>query len=387
MKQEEWKEYKLGDILTLEYGKPVPDKECTNGNVPVYGTNGLIGTSHLAPLCKIPSVIIGRKGAYRGVHYSPIPFSVIDTGFYVNPISNDFDMKWLYYKLLTFDINRMDSGSAIPSTDRYELYKLAIKLPPLAEQQRIAGILGSLDDKIELNNAINKNLEQQAGALFKNWFIDYQPFGGVMPAGWREVPLEELCSVITKGTTPTTLGKQFTEYGINFIKGESIQENHSFDIQKISHIDEDTNNLLKRSIIFENDILFTIAGTLGRFAMVDSSLVPANTNQAVGIIRADVNKISPYYLYSFFLANWHIDYYTKRIQQAVQANLSLTTIKALPILILDRKSYEKYVSVITPLLKQLKQNEIENQQLASIRDSLLSKLMSEKDLNEATKKC
>ena len=158
MNNSEWKECAIGDILTLEYGKPVIDKDCLDGDTPVYGTNGPIGTSNLEPLCKIPSIIIGRKGAYRGVHYSPKPFSVIDTGFYVMPKSNDFDMKWLYYKLQTFDINRMDSGSAIPSTDRYEIYSLPIKLPPLAIQKEIAKILYAFDDKIELNNAINRNL-------------------------------------------------------------------------------------------------------------------------------------------------------------------------------------------------------------------------------------
>ena len=114
--------------------------------------------------------------------------------------------------------------------------------------------------------------------------------------------------------------------------------NHTFDIQKISHIDEETNTMLKRSIIEPNDILFTIAGTLGRFAMIDKSLTPANTNQAVGIIRENPEIVSPYYLYSFFIGNWHNDYYTKRIQQAVQANLSLGTIKSLPIIIPDSQN-------------------------------------------------
>ena len=195
-----------------------------------------------------------------------------------------------------------------------------------------------------------------------------------MPEDWKETPLHQLCSTITKGTTPTTLGKKFTEIGINFIKGESIQEDHSFDLQKISHIDNETNQLLKRSIINENDILFTIAGTLGRFAIIDKSLIPANTNQAVGIIRAE--KISPYFLYSFFLSNWHVDYYSKRVQQAVQANLSLTTIKNLPILIPNQNDYRQYESIIRPLLQSIKQNELENHCLANLRDGLLPKLMS-----------
>ena len=155
---EEWKSYKMGDLFTLEYGKPVEDKDSIDGPIPVFGTNGQIGTSHLAPLCNHPSVILGRKGAYRGVHFSDRPFSVIDTAFYVEPISDVFDIKWLYYKLLTYDINSMDSGSAIPSTDRYQIYSLSIDLPSLEVQKRTVRVLDSINDKIALNNRINHNL-------------------------------------------------------------------------------------------------------------------------------------------------------------------------------------------------------------------------------------
>ena len=146
---------KWGDYITLEYGKPVPDKNKTNGAHPVYGTNGQIGTTDLPPLCNHPSVIIGRKGAYRGVHYSDRPFSVIDTGFYMESKTNNLDYRWAYYKFLTYDINSMDSGSAIPSTDRYEIYDLPINLPPLEIQQKQAQLLSYFDDLIGLNHKIN----------------------------------------------------------------------------------------------------------------------------------------------------------------------------------------------------------------------------------------
>ena len=147
-----------GDYISLEYGKPVKDKGSSDGAVPVYGTNGQIGTSHLPPLCKIPSFIVGRKGAYRGVHYSSVPFSVIDTAFYALPLTDKVNMKWAYYKFLTYDINRMDSGSAIPSTDRYELYKIPVVIPNLETQGKIVKILDSFNEKIVANEAINENL-------------------------------------------------------------------------------------------------------------------------------------------------------------------------------------------------------------------------------------
>lgn len=223
---------------------------------------------------------------------------------------------------------------------------------------------------------INNNLEQQVQTIFKSWFIDFEPFGGVKPSEMQFIPLQELCKVITKGTTPTTLGKSFTRSGINFIKAESILDNHSIDNSKFAFIDEETNALLKRSIIKANDIVFTIAGTLGRFAMVDNSVLPANTNQAVAIIRPDETKVTPAYIYSFFVSNWHNEYYSQRIQQAVQANLSLTTIKSLPIAVLNNATMNNYDELVSPLFALMKNNEEENRRLSKLRDTLLPKFIS-----------
>ena len=150
---------KWSDLITLEYGKPVKDKEKTDGKYPVFGTNGQIGTSDLPPLCEQPSFILGRKGAYRGVHYSAVPFSVIDTAFYAKNLHPEsLDIKWAYYKFLTYDINSMDSGSAIPSTDRYEIYAIEVEIPDIAEQKRVVKVLECLDQKIAINSQINDNL-------------------------------------------------------------------------------------------------------------------------------------------------------------------------------------------------------------------------------------
>jgi type I restriction enzyme S subunit len=104
--------YYWGDIISLEYGKPVADKDSRNGSVPVFGTNGQIGTSEQPALCPYPSFILGRKGAYRGVHYSNEPFSAIDTAFYALSKTSSLDLKWAYYKLLTYDSNRLDTKTS-----------------------------------------------------------------------------------------------------------------------------------------------------------------------------------------------------------------------------------------------------------------------------------
>jgi very-short-patch-repair endonuclease/restriction endonuclease S subunit/predicted nucleotidyltransferase len=168
-----WTEKKWGDLATLEYGKALRGYQNADGPYRVFGTNGPIGR-HTEPLCNHPTVIVGRKGAYRGIHYSDAPCFLIDTAFYLEP-KTDFDMKWAYYELLTHDINSMDSGSAIPSTSRDSFYQMPVRVPPLPEQKVIAHILGTLDDKIELNRRMNETLEGLARTIFKSWFIDFDP--------------------------------------------------------------------------------------------------------------------------------------------------------------------------------------------------------------------
>lgn len=181
----DWHKCRWGDAVTIEYGKSLRGYQDAVGEYRVYGTNGPIGW-HDKPLCTHPSVIIGRKGAYRGIHYSPEPFFVIDTAFYLEP-KEDIDVRWAYYCLLTYDINGMDSGSAIPSTSREAFYNLPVRIPPKSEQSAIAKTLGTLDDKIELNRRIDETLESIARAIFKAWFVDFDPVrakaDGRQPAG------------------------------------------------------------------------------------------------------------------------------------------------------------------------------------------------------------
>jgi type I restriction enzyme S subunit len=169
----DWQSLRWGDIVDLLYGRQLRDYHGTNGPYRVFGTNGPIGWAS-SVLCDHASVIIGRKGAYRGVHYSSQPFFAIDTAFYIEP-KVEIDARWAYYELLTHDINALDSGSAIPSTSRESFCALPVQLPPLSEQRAIAHILGAMDDKIELNRRMNETLEAMARALFKSWFINFDP--------------------------------------------------------------------------------------------------------------------------------------------------------------------------------------------------------------------
>jgi type I restriction enzyme S subunit len=145
-----WSLKRWGDIATLEYGKSIRDYRESSGKYRVFGTNGPIGF-HEETLCNSAGIVIGRKGAYRGVHYSPEPFFVIDTAFYLKPKAA-VDLKWAYYELLRFDINSMDSGSAIPSTSRDDFYGIPVIVPPPEIQAAFGEIVEGWFRRMFANN-------------------------------------------------------------------------------------------------------------------------------------------------------------------------------------------------------------------------------------------
>ena len=305
----------------------------------------------------------------------PVDFCIAQDMIALRADESKIYPKYLFTVLRSREIQQQiyntNVGDVIPHFKKQFLDQLLIPIPERSIQESIGDLYYVLSLKAERNKKINDNLQRQLRTIFKAEFTDNPELENI-----TQIPLSELCHVVTKGTTPTTLGKPFVESGINFIKAESILDDHSIDKSKFAFIDEETNALLKRSIIHAGDVVFTIAGTLGRFALIDENVLPANTNQAVAIIRADLEKVLPEYIYTCFIGEWHTDYYAKRVQQAVQANLSLTTIKSLPIPLLDEAKMSEYLSLILPLIKAIKTNEAQNEKLAALRDNLLPKLMS-----------
>lgn len=151
-------------------------------------------------------------------------------------------------------------------------------------------------------------------------------------AKFHTVSLSEITTLVTKGTTPTTLGHSFTDSGVNFIKAESVTLDGQIDESVFAYIDEATHRKLKRSQIEEGDILFSIAGMkLGKSAVVKTRHVPANTNQAVAIIRADRNKALPEFLHYHFLNPAHYRYVNALTAQSAQPNINLGQIGSLAI--------------------------------------------------------
>lgn len=291
--------------------------------------------------------------------------------FYIND-ENKLLPDFLFLQLKTENFVRYCQLQGQGSVREYcrfvNLLEYPIRVPDLTEQQRIVNAYNTVDRRIRILQQINEKLEETVQNIFMHTFIDD------IRNNKKEIPLNDLCLTVTKGTTPTTLGYDFTVEGINFLKGESITNSHFFDLSKFDHIDEETNKALKRSIIQENDILFSMAGTIGKFAIADKMILPANTNQAVCIIRCNSKLINPLYVYSFLIGNWHIEYYTRRIQEAVQANLSLENIKSLPIILLDDKERKNYEKKIFPLFERILNNNKEIIKLQNLKQLIISRI-------------
>lgn len=168
-----WRRSTWGEEISLEYGKALRGYADADGPVRVFGTNGPVGWTD-TPLAMGPGVILGRKGAYRGVNYSPAPFFVIDTAYYVVP-KRELDMRWLYYAMIHYQLGQIDDGSPIPSTTRAAVYPRELDVPDSDEQRAIAAVLGALDDKIEHNRRTAQALDRLALTTFRAWFVDFEP--------------------------------------------------------------------------------------------------------------------------------------------------------------------------------------------------------------------
>ncbi len=284
-------------------------------------------------------------------------------------------MMWFSRKEFDREASYYAVGGVRGSLEWEDFCNMKLPVPSIERQREIVSEYETLTRRIRLNNQMIEKLEATAQALYHKTFvagIDKQN----LPQGWHLAPLGEVCSVITKGTTPS----DYSENGaVNFVKAESISPNHCIDNKMLAHIDGSTHNSeLKRSIIKENDILFTIAGTLGKFCIADKTILPANTNQAVAIIRVDESKIHPIDIYAMFVGGIHEDYCKRNIQQAVQANLSLETISKLPIVLPTDDMMKRFHQQVESTFRAIYLKQQENIKLTELQSLLLAKMGNNK---------
>ena len=359
--------YKWGELISLEYGKPVKDKAKSDGKYPVFGTNGQIGTSDLPPLCNHASFILGRKGAYRGVHYSPVPFSVIDTAFYAENLNPYIlDIKWAYYKFLTYDINNMDSGSAIPSTDRYEIYSIKVDLPDLKTQRRIVRLLECFDDKIALNNKINENLEQQAQALYHEWFecVDRNS----LPSGWKITTLDEIAEISKRVFNPAKEQETMLEhYSIPAF------DERKFPVFEISSQIKSNKYIVDNSCLLISKLNPTIKRVWKPYCLTNNAVCSTEFI----VYRAKDKELTDF-LYSVIDSATFSDFMCSHVTGSTGSRQRTTPTDTLAFeFVLPKISdIQNFQHIVSPMYKQMKNNAVESQKLMQLRDSLLPKLMN-----------
>jgi type I restriction enzyme S subunit len=390
---EEGKEYRLGDIGRIITGK-TPSTACkTNygGKTPFLTPSDDLSVKHTYKTiktlseqgvssvinCLIPaeSICVSCIGSDLG------KVTIINTPAVTNQQINSivvnkdkFDIDFVYYSMKI--IGRLmnyhsKTSTAVPIINKTQFSNYKIKIPSLPTQQKIAAILSSLDDKIELNNKTNTNLEQQAGALFKNWFVDFEPFGGKMPEGWKVGKLSEIGTIVG-GSTPSKAKKDYyTNNGIAWITPKDLSNDKS---KFISHGETDITELG-----FENSsaikmpkgtVLYSSRAPIGYIAIAKNEVT---TNQGFKSVIPNPN-VGNAYIYYFLKSNFEL--IDNMASGSTFKEISGTAMKNIPVVIPDNKNLLAFQSYCNSLFDEQEKLEEENRTLSALRNTLLPKLMS-----------
>ncbi len=248
--------------------------------------------------------------------------------------------------------------------------KIEIEIPDLETQRKVVKLIGSLQTRIKTNAEINDNLQQQAAAIFRSWFVDYVPFGGTVPDEWKNVTLEDITTLVSRGITP----KYADDTGQIVINQKCIR-NHMIDLSFArSHRPKVINN---KWLQF-GDLLInsTGDGTLGRAAQVWFQPHNLTVDSHVTIVRPAAENMI------FYIGLWGTQH-EKEIESlhtgsTGQTELPRDRVKAIELLLPDKETLERFNALIAPMAAAIVSNQEENNRLASNRDALLPKLMSGK---------
>ena len=391
---EEWKECKLGDICKTNINSY---SEKDNWSFVNYLDTGNITENKISDIQfidlsseSLPSRA-RRKVQINDIIYSTVRpnqkhFGIIknqpenflvSTGFAVLHINKTIaDPNFIFYNLIqnenTESLHAIaeQTTSAYPAIKPSDIENLSIKLPPLPTQQKIVAILSSLDDKIELNNKISTNLEQQAQALFKNWFVDFEPFGGKMPEGWKVGKLSEYCNFQEGYVNPAQTHNEYFDGDVKWLRAVDINEsfilNTSRTLTKCGF-----ESAGKSAFLFKpGSIAISKSGTVGRLGIISDFM--CGNRAVIGIELKEQQNLS--YIHQY-LKSRQTEFPDMAVG-SVQKNLYVSILENLDIIIPSKEVLEKFAAICIPFYDQIKTNCVENNNLSSIRDILLPKLMN-----------
>lgn len=291
-------------------------------------------------------------------------------GFKSIVLKSGYSPEFFYYLLknnMEYIIG-MSSGSTFAEISGTQVKNLEFNVPDYDTQKKIARVLGALDDKIELNNKINQNLESQAQALFKSWFVDFEPFGGQMPSDWKIGKLGDICECLLGGT-PNRNVSEFWNGNIPWINSGEV---NAFRIIKPSeYISELGLSRSATKLLPAKTTVIAITGaTLGKVSLLE---INSCANQSViGILQ---NSNIPYeFIYPFIKHNILelISHQTGGAQQ----HINKQNVEQIKLAIPSYDVLNQYKLLVEPIYKMIANNCFENKRLAELRDALLPKLMS-----------
>ena len=371
----EWKEVRLGDILNFRRGHDLPHSAMKPGNIPVAGSNGVIGYHDTATPIK-PILTIGRSGNVGKPYFYEEAWAH-NTTLYVDDFKGN-DPKFLYYLCQTMPFANFGGGSAVPTLNRNHIHPLETKIPVKVEDQcRIASILSSLDRKIELNNKINADLEEMAQAIFKNWFVDFEPFKdskfvdselGMIPEGWKVGTLGDFCKCLLGGT-PSRSKEEYWNGDVNWINSGEINKFRILEAsEKITELglSKSATKLLPK----KTTVLAITGATLGQVSLLE---IDTCANQSViGVLE---NAEVPYeYIYPFIKDR--IEMLIQHQTGGAQQHINKDNVESLIFLLPAKNVLENYISLVGPMYKRIESQCFENLYLSTLRDTLLPRLMS-----------
>lgn len=283
---------------------------------------------------------------------------------------NISNSNFIYYLICSDLIREPAIKSMVGSSGRQRvqidvLKELIIPLPPIDVQKKIAGVLGALDDKIELNNKINNNLEQQAQTLFKSWFVDFEPFGGTMPDDWKVGNLLDIADYLN-GLAMQKFRPAENDKGLPVLKIKELRQGFCDSNSELCSL-----NVKNEYIVNDGDVIFSWSGSL---------LVDFWCGGKCGL-NQHLFKVTSKNFDKWFYFLWTKHYlehfaFIAADKATTMGHIKREELEKAKVIIPSSECYQKMKQIMTPIYDLLISNRVENTRLSALRDTLLPKLMS-----------
>lgn len=343
-----WKYQKLKTLIKMHYGKALKAVDRIQGAVPVYGSNGVVG-SHNEHLWSQPTVVIGRKGSVGEANLSLTPSWTIDTAYYVEIIDQEvLDLMYFYHFADRFDVSSISQKGVKPGINRNDYLNVSFPLPPLNEQKRIVEKLDALLTRID--TAIE---HLQESVTLKSSLIQ-SALDGQFAAITDRMTIESLADV--KGGKRLPKGEKLSDEETEhpYIRVADFTDRGTIDLSGIKFISKEIHEQIKRYVISKDDLYISIAGTIGKTGFVPPELDGANlTENAAKLVIKDKQQLNLSYLYLFTLTSDFSAQAGLATKTVAQPKLALTRLSKIEIPMCSLEEQKSLVSTIEALKSKI----------------------------------